>query len=49
MTSPSVHLFSQLSISGDASGSTVVVSDLGSMFIADVAPDHLQAADFVFK
>jgi Ca2+-binding RTX toxin-like protein len=49
VTSPSVHLFTQLSISGNASGSTVVVSDLGSMFVADVAPDHLHAADFVFK
>ena len=49
VTSASVHSFSQLGISGDASGSTVVVADLGSIFLADTAPSHLHASDFVFK
>ena len=49
VTSSVVHSFSQLSISGDASGSTVTVSDLGSMFLADISPSHLHASDFVFK
>jgi len=48
VASSTVHSFSQLGISGDASGSTVVVGS-DSMFLADIAASHLHASDFVFK
>lgn len=46
--SPTINSFAQLSITQDIGGALVTVADVGSIFVADMAPTGFTAADFIF-
>lgn len=46
--SATVTSFEQLTLTNETGGTLVVIADLGSLYIAGIAPQNLTAADFLF-